>query len=171
MAKSPMTNAPMDAAPHDPGGPSAGETWEARLHSTLEQQESIVDRLEALGARQARAVEARTADELLSILGERQILIDAFAGTQQTVVTMAQSLQDEPTLLDEAARGVVRTRIATISERLSLVMERDARDQVMLEEAAGAIKQELNQMGVARQAHRAYGGPAQDGVRYADTQG
>lgn len=135
--------------------------WSDQLISLLERQQALVDRLLDLATGQAalisRAPEAPGgADELLSLLGQRQRLVDDFVATQDDLSQLTTDLDQRLVTAPASARGRIRQLLGAVGDALADIVARDSADQQALRTNRDAARDELSRVGVGRVAHSAY---------------
>jgi hypothetical protein len=145
--------------------------WPDELMDVLNQQHALVDELSDLADRQAELIRDGQTDALLSLLTQRQGIIDRFAGTQADLGRLTENIEARLQTVDETTRRTVQRLLADIGERLAEVMQRDEQDQQALEAARSATSHEIGSLGAARQARRAYLGGRAVNNRFADQRG
>lgn len=142
------------------------------LIDLLTRQHGAACELRELAERQAELIEAGRTDELLTLLGRRQELIDQFTADQQAIGRHTDALDGRSDNLDAATRGRIRELLDGISDALESIMQADARDQQSMKTSQDETQQELTKLGSARQARNAYvGSMAPSGNRFPDRQG
>lgn len=148
------------------GARAAGEPhgdparWAPRLRRILDEQRALYDRLDALSIRQSELVLGGATDELLAVLGERQIVVDQiwsssdeFAPFQRRWAELMSALPAEQRLQFSA----VALELAEIIERIA---ERDDADRRELERQRATVAAEISSLNRGRTAVAAYGGGA-----------
>ncbi len=140
-----------------------------RLRLLLDEQETLFVRLDALSKRQHTLVEEERTDELLRLLGERQVLIDCiedvgnelqpFRSRWESVLAEAR-----PELHDRLTQQVER-----LAELASRVAARDDADRKLMERQRDTLAGELAGTNKARGAVAAYGAmPQRPAARFQD---
>lgn len=147
------------------------DDWSDALHDVLDRQQALADRLAALSEQQQTLIEAGRTDELLSLLGQRQQIVDQFLGMQDRFTELTSEFAQRLDALDPAQRSDLRARINAISGQLDSIMKSDKTDQQRLESARGKVKGDIEKIGASRRAGSAYGGPSKTNARYADERG
>ncbi len=145
--------------------------WADRLIGLLHSQQSLIEQLTPLAQRQGVLISEGRTEALLTVLAERQSIIDRFLATQQGLVDLAGNLPDRLDHLPEARRRQIRHLVRDIDEGLARVMEVDRRDQEQLKSARDQSKDALQGLGTARSAHKAYHAPPSGTNRFADRRG
>lgn len=151
--------------------PSNSSGWTEQLIEVLDRQQTLADRLSALARQQQTLIDEQRTDDLLSLLAERQSLVDAFIAAQEQFSTLTTDLDQRLDGLAPNEREDVRSRIGAISERLSTIMHTDQQDQQRLQSARSDVLDGLGRLGSTRKAHNAYRTGASNAPRFADQQG
>lgn len=135
----------MTQGPETEGGSGA-----ERLSALLDRQISLYHDLEAMGDRQAQAIEDGDTDELLRILSARQRLITRIGelvGETRPMFGDAASTRDE---------AVVR-RLNELDEVVGRIAKADERDRAALASSRGVVSSQLNVVATGKRAVTAYG--------------
>lgn len=141
------------------------------LVALLARQQSIVAKLDELGAGQASLIEHGRSDALLGLLQQRQNLIDQFAAAQREFQNGRTLLDGELQRADASTRENIRRLVDEISRGIEAVLQRDEKDQRSLQERRGQVRSELHRMDGAQSARSAYRSQQFVANRFADTQG
>lgn len=143
-----------------------------KLVQLLTQQRDLYQQLKALSDQQATLIHEGQTDHLLSLLAQRQRLVDALTRLNQDLTEKRRAIPD----LQEALEPLQRERIHKIMDEvdglLHAIIEQDDRDRRELEAARGHVGAQLNQVhrgGAAAHAYR--GEPAATSARFTDRQG
>lgn len=148
------------------------DAWSEALLDVLDRQQALADRLADLSNRQQALIDTNRTDELLSLLGQRQQVVDQFLSVQDRFAELTAEFDQRLDSLDAARRSVLRARIDAISGQLDTIMRSDQSDQQRLESARGGVVNDIEKIGASRRAGSAYGTPkARQGARYADERG
>jgi len=135
----------------------------AEILSVLEWQESILDRLLALSARQRASIEDSRVDLLRSIVTARRGLVEELAHAQSRAAQLDRS--------GVGGDHRIEAISASIRTKLNEMIRRDGEDSARIEEARGGIRRELEGTARARRAAVAYlAGPA-PAPRHEDRKG
>ncbi len=145
--------------------------WLCALIDLLERQRSMVDRLAELARRQSSLVERGETEALLSLLAERQRIIDDFVATQDDLAPLSQGLQERLSAVAAQDRRRVGALIDRINDALADVMRCDDQDQRTMRAERDRIREDLAGVGTSKQARRAYLGARAVNNRFADQQG
>jgi flagellar biosynthesis/type III secretory pathway chaperone len=127
-----------------------------RLLEILRQQHDMLNRLAEMVRSQSNMIADGRIDQLLSLLANRQSLIDQFTASQSQMSELTRNLDERLESASGETRDEIRALIQEIGELLSQVMQSDQQDQARLEAGKNRIKQELSSTGAARQARNAY---------------
>lgn len=144
-----------------------------QLANQLEKQTEICVAIKRLSERQQVLVEERNENELLSLLGDKQELMDK----HQTLFGKTQELRDKWESLKAQAKPESRTKVENAWERLKTVLN----EVVTLEDASrGVLQEQQNKLSMnighiqkGKIANKAYGNSYRAPVapRYSDKQG
>lgn len=145
------THAPSD----DPAG------WLPALESILDEQDRSTTELETLSERQAGLVERSETDELLTLLGRRQRLLDAALGSAHRLEPFVRRWDEFMGALPQERRGEIIGRVRAIQDRIDRIGARDERDRADLARQRQTITAELAGVGNSRGALAAYANPGQ----------
>jgi hypothetical protein len=134
--------------------------WGPHLVRRLEAQLEQCRRLESLCERQREAVSAGDTDGLLTVLGERQGVIEEMARIGEEIEPFRARWESVMALVD----GNVRTRmgelVIAIGEAIERVGRSDEVDRAALEQQRAGVASELAVVANRRGAVAAYGGTA-----------
>jgi hypothetical protein len=163
-AKSASCGAPPVAA-----GAVACAEWLTRV---LDRQLALFARLDELSREQSSSVSSGDADTLLSILARRENVIRDIAELSERVSPVRSTWPDLSSVVPEAQRRELRTRMDAIDRAVRVINERDEADRRVMERERGAIAEELSSMGRVRGAVSAYSSPqGVNSPRYQDRTG
>jgi hypothetical protein len=137
----------------------------------LERQQALVEQLDGLAERQRSLIESGNSDALLSLLSQRQQIMDQFVAGQDDLARLAETCRRSTRHIDDAMRGRISGLVDDISERLALIMERDENDRTRLESGRDRVGQALGDLDTARTARAAYVKASAVTNRFADRQG
>lgn len=148
------------------------DAWTDALLDVLDRQQALADRLAELSHRQQSLIEADQTDDLLSLLGQRQKLVDQFLTVQDRFAELTAEFDQRLETLPASMRTDLRARIDAISAQLDTIMKTDQNDQARLENARGRVVKTIEKIGASRRASSAYGSPGKKtNARYADERG
>jgi len=146
------------------------ERWPQSLIDLLERQHALVQNLDTLAGQQAEFIQQSATDQLMVLLAKRQSIIDQFTSSQAELAGLTQGMDDRLLQATNDQRDRIKALIAEIGDRLAGVMQRDEVDQASLRTNRDSIKQEISNLGTARQARGAYASKSSS-TRYADRRG
>ena len=141
------------------------------LEAVLTEQRRITTALAGLIERQQRCVESDHAIGLLTLLGERQELVDRLMASQQELSRALAAAEPALRGADAVRKRRIEGSLAEIQARLSEVMDRDAKDQAQLQQRRGAARDEMGRIDVVHKANTAYARASNRSNRYADHKG
>ncbi|MBI1369502.1 MAG: hypothetical protein GC162_12720 [Planctomycetes bacterium] len=147
--------------------------WALELISLLEQQQRIYEQLTDLSRKQTQLVSTGDAEPLLTVLGQRQQLIDQLTRLNSRVEPYKQ---DWPALwaqLDRMTQARVQQLISTVQSLLDAIVEQDEKDRAALSAQRMQIVGDIQQVRRGSAVNRAYGAPAvrPEMNRYTDYKG
>ena len=140
------------------------------LVKLLERQQALVEQLGGLSERQASLIEAGESDALVSLLAQRQKIMDQFIASQDSLTTLSDACRRDGAVAD-GTRKRIGALIADISERLSEIMSRDEQDRQQLESNRHQVGESLAGVTTAKAAQHAYVRSRAVNNRFADQQG
>ena len=150
-------------------GPAMIDSGDAfEVERLLEQQQQLFSQLDAMSQRQSELIEAQDTDRLLSILAERQGVIDRIAQTSVRLEPYRASWDAVMGGLDELGRVRVRRRLDVLAETAERIARRDEADRRMLEVRRDAVAGEMMQVSRGRGALAAYQNGRESGPRMQD---
>lgn len=139
-----------------------------RVDALLEEQEALFSQLDSLGEQQTRLVEADDAESLLTLLAERQRLIDSIAANNGSLAPYRMRWAAFLGELPEPERDRLRRRVDIVAELAGRIAVRDESHRALLETRRARVATELGQLGRARGAVAAYGQSAGPTPRFQD---
>ncbi len=140
------------------------------LVKLLERQQALVEQLGDLADRPASLLEAGESDALLSLLSQRQKIMDQFITSQDSLTSLSDACRRDGTVAD-GTRHRIGALIADISERLGEIMNRDEQDRAQLESHRRQVGESIGGLTTARAAQHAYVRSRAVNNRFADQQG
>ena len=153
--------------------PSAAGAWATTLENVLAQQSAVLSDLGAWADRQRLCIADGQVDELLMVLGHRQVLVDRLLNTQSELSGLTDRLEDRLQGVEPETRQRIRSRMRDVDDALQRVLEQDDRDRSELERQRSSANEQLRTMEATRRARSQYvaadGGV--DGRRFADERG
>ena len=141
------------------------------LEAVLADQQAITTAMAALIDRQRTLVESGDAEGLLTLLGNRQALVDRLIASQDALNGALAAAERQLPEADAARKRRIETALETIHARLADVMERDQQDQAQLERSRQDTRSEMGRIDVMHKAHAAYGSGPSKASRFADHKG
>jgi hypothetical protein len=143
----------------NPGEPP--ENWLPALTAILDEQDASTTELESLSARQAEVIERSATDELLSLLGRRQSLLDSALTSARRLEPFVERWEAFMGALHEPERSVFVDRVRVIQNRIDRIGARDDQDRAELSKQRNALTSKLANVGHSRGAIAAYASPGQ----------
>ena len=130
-----------------------------QLLDQLLQQRDLYRQLKVLSGSQAMCIREGSAEQLLGVLSERQVVIDALSRSNAELAPYRQTWETLSGTVDPEIRERVREVLAEIEGMLNEIVEQDDRDRAELKGVQAQIGMQLNQISKAGRAIRAYGSP------------
>ncbi len=143
----------------------------AELIRLLEKQAQLYDRLNRLSEAQSRLVAKADAEPLLTILSQRQELIDQLVVVSGEVEPYKQQWAEIYSSLDEPDRERLRALIDRVRSQLDQIISQDEKDRQALTDRRRSASQELQQVRHGSSVGRAYSRAVPNEPRYTDRQG
>lgn len=140
------------------------------LVKLLERQQALAEQLAGLADRQASLIEAGESDALLTLLAQRQKIMDQFLASQDSLTGLSDACRRDGDVADET-RHRIGALIEDISRRLGEIMSRDEQDRATLDSNRRHVGESLAGIGTARAARHAYVNSKAVNNRFADRQG
>ncbi len=138
----------------------------------LTEQRDTYRQLESLGQQQAELIERDEVEPLLTVLAQRQAVIDRLDALNRRSAPIREQWDAVSDRLSETQRQTVRQLVDEVDDLLERIMRRDDQDRTRLAAARDRIGSSLRQATHAATARRAYGGPANAASpRLTDQQG
>lgn len=137
------------------------------IEGLLTLQHDLFGRLDDLSRRQAAFIRSDDTDRLLSLLGERQNLIDRIAQTNQQLEPYKARWELMLGEMPLGNRDRVRQKLDAVAVLAGAIAQRDDADRRELQQRRDATASELAKVSRARGAVAAYGGAAA-GARFQD---
>ncbi len=123
-------------------------------------QRDLYRELKNLSGQQAKCIHEGSTEQLLALLSRRQSVIDDLSRSNTRVAPYRERWPDISDVVAPAHRERVRQVLDEIEQMLHEVVEQDERDRTELKGVQSQIGTQLNQVGKAGQAVRAYGPPS-----------
>ena len=153
---------------------TASPRWSDDLVELLDQQRRIYVNLRDLSVRQGQLVAAGDAEPLLTVLAQRQTLIDQLTQLSGRLEPYKREWPHLWQRLDTNMRAKVQGFITQVQDLLDQIVEQDERDRLALNVHRGRIAEDLRQVSRGTTVNKAYGHAAVDPecrTRYTDRQG
>lgn len=147
-----MTPPPPTAHPGQPG-----DDWLPEVIGLLDEQRGNFRALDALGRQQSKCVGAGETDRLLSVLAEKQKLVERVQVVNGRLSPFMSDWTARVAALPERSRVLLRTHTDELESLAKEVHARDDADRAALESQSRVISDELATTARARGAARAYG--------------
>ncbi len=141
------------------------------LITMLTRQQALIHRLSDLARRQGELIDSGDADALLTLLGQRQQIMDQFVASQDDLTLLADACRGETGPVPEGTCARITTLVEDISERLGEIMRLDEQDRARLESNRDRVGADLVGLSTSRAAHDAYVRARAVTNRFADRQG
>lgn len=143
-----------------PGGAAdfhaSPDVWAPRLSRVLDCQRDIYERLERLSLSQSQLISSDDTDELLSVLGQRQSLIEQLTELNEQMAPFTERWNELSDTLSDEQRKALRERFEDVSRLVASIMRRDEADRIALEARRGTVGQELQTLSRGKGAVAAY---------------
>lgn len=138
----------------------------------LKQQVAVFEQLDGYAQQQETLINEGRADELLTVLGRRQELINTLNGLNDQAEPFRRGWTQFSAGLDEAERSEIGELLKQVQSMLAEIIQRDERDRTELQQQRGKVSKELQQVSQVGAAMNAYGGAKRAyEPRFADKQG
>jgi len=147
--------------------------WVDQLVALLEEQHAIYVKFEQFSIRQSQLVQDGQTDELLSLLAQRQQLIDQLTLLNNRIEPYRERWSQMWTDLDEADQQRVRELIEQVQHLIEKIVDQDGKDRSVLQDRRDQLIGNISRVRQSGAAHRAYGQDPHDPqrARYTDQQG
>lgn len=136
------------------------ESHASQVHAMLgllAEQRDLYRQLKILSDQQARCIREGSTEQLLSVLSERQAVIDALSRSNARLAPYRDRWGDLTSSAAADQRRQVREALDEIERVLREVVEQDERDRVELKGVQQQIGAQLSQVNQAGRAIKAYG--------------
>lgn len=137
------------------------------LVALLTQQRDLYRQLKLLSDEQATLITDGHTDRLLTLLAQRQRLVDTLTSLNRDLVVARQGLGAS----DQGARDRVRLLMDEVDVLLQQIIEQDDRDRQSLQSAQQQVANQLKGVRQGGAALSAYRPSIQPGPRFTDRQG
>lgn len=150
-----------------------GQAATAELIDLLDKQLNIYQRLRQLSGQQSRLIADQSPEALMSLLAQRQELIDQLVDISAQVEPYRAHWPEFWSHLADATRQDVRGRIDAVRSELDAVIAQDERDRKALAAGRDAVSNSLKHVRLGTAAGRAYGASttAAPSPRFTDREG
>jgi hypothetical protein len=145
--------------------------WLGTVAGLLEEQRELCVRLERLGAEQSRHVGAGHTEGLLTVLNQRQTVLDRVVEINDLLEPFRSNRDAAMARLGANERETLQRRIDQIADSVDRVRRRDDEDRRLLENQRKVIADELTSLNRLRGAAAAYAGAAAAAYRGHDQRG
>jgi flagellar biosynthesis/type III secretory pathway chaperone len=144
-----------------------------RLVELLDQQCGIYQQLRDLSEQQSRLVAEGDAESLLTLLNQRQALIDRLLQINEQIEPFKQRWSQFWSELDASQQGRIRERMDAVQSLLDGIMAQDEKDREALAAQRTRVGEQLGQVSRGANVNRAYGQASNYTVntRFTDQQG
>jgi len=129
------------------------EFQDKRIDVLLGQMRMLCSQIDQIGIEQQRLLDEDLLEEFVALLNSRNPMIETLA---QTSVSVEQYLDGQG--LDQNLIKAVRGQLDEMAVIVKEVLERDAKQQVVVEQRRDELSKQLNGVGATRNAMRAYSG-------------
>ena len=136
----------------------ASAAWATAMENVLARQSAVLEDLGVWATRQQHCIAGGRVDELLTVLGHRQTLVDRLLETQTELSGLTEGLEDRLQSVEPDMRQRLRGRMRDVDDALQRVLEQDERDRSELERQRTVANDQLHAMEAARQARSQYVG-------------
>ena len=141
------------------------------LIRVLERQQELVARLAELADEQGPLIDASDSEALLTLLAERQQIMDEFTASQDEMTGLTESLNAGEGDVPRRPKDRIGSLIEEITRRLEHVMTCDRRDREALQSSRDETARALSGVRTAQQARQAYVKARVKLNRFADRKG
>jgi hypothetical protein len=131
----------------------------------LEQQVGCYRRLAKLADLQHEHVRQSRTEELLSVLGQRQQVLDQVASLEEAILPAKRRWNDYLGSLAESQRKLAQGLMAESRQLLEEITSADRNDALLLQQRKIEVGRQLHKSALARQVNRSYAAGAYGGQR------
>ncbi len=169
-----MTPSSSFSTPIDFGLPN---DWPRALTVILNRQRAICMDLRRHTVRQRQLIEQQRQEPLLTLLSERQHLIDELTVLSAGLEPYRTHWPDLWARMDEAQQANISRMVGEVQSLVDEIMSADATDQQRIESEKEKLREAMNRLNQGRQTRRAYSAPGPAGRgprpsnRFMDHQG
>jgi flagellar biosynthesis/type III secretory pathway chaperone len=122
----------------------------------LEQQVGCYRRLAKLADMQHEHVRQSHTEELLAVLGQRQLVLDQVASLEQAILPAKRRWTDYLGSLPETDRKLAQSMMAESRQLLEQITSADQNDAMVLQQRKIEVGRALRHNAMARQVNRSY---------------
>ena len=137
----------------------------------LKRQCSLLQSMLRLAESQGRLIETSEHDSLLSLVHERQAIVEQLVGIRSDLIQKAEDLRKRSEFLSEHDRESLQVQIDETRELSRKVLAIDTQDVDRLIENRSSCQEKLAGITHNMNARRGYQSSGQSSPRYADAQG
>ncbi len=130
------------------------------LLTLLAEQRDLYRQLKSLSDQQGQCIRDGSTEQLLALLSKRQSVIDSLSRSNTHVAPYRERWSSISESVDPSQRAGVKEILDEIGFLLNEVVEQDERDRDKLRGVQNQIGTQLNRVGQAGRAVKAYGPPA-----------
>lgn len=134
----------------------------------LDRQVSLYRRLRNLAGEQHKLVSTEEASKLLSVLGERQQVVDELAALDKELKPLRRDWPMIRNRLTGRQRDRANQMVAEVGRLLREIIDSDRRDGALLTTQRNRKQQEMAVVGAGERANAAYGQFRSGAARYLD---
>ncbi|MEM9167005.1 MAG: flagellar export chaperone FlgN [Planctomycetota bacterium] len=144
-------------------------TDEARaIVGLIQTQAGLYQELEALSERQHAYVQANQTDAVITVLGQRQAVIDRISAVSADLAPFQAGWDRHIEGMPESVRSSVRASLSQVQASLRRISERDEQDKAVMEARRRTVGDQLSDLRRSDQAVQAYVGKSAKGPRFQD---
>lgn len=159
-------HAPISASSSPPALPGY-----AAIERLLDMQRKLYHELDILSASQGELIEQERTDELLAVLGQRQVLLTKIEVVNDSIAPARARWQEFLSLLTPDQRQRVGGHVDGITRTIEAIAERDRLDRERMQGTRDKVATEIAGLDRARRAQGAYGQPTRStGALFQDHQ-
>ncbi|GAB4550771.1 MAG: hypothetical protein Tsb0013_12640 [Phycisphaerales bacterium] len=149
------------------------DLWLPRLARILDDQIALYRSLSELSSRQSSIIETGETDALLSVLGQRQSLVERITDLNEELEPFTQRWDELSCRLSDDRKAGIRERLDALDVLVGEIARRDERDRLALERQRDAVSTELKGNAQNRGALNAYAAASRQPhvPRYQDRKG
>lgn len=136
----------------------------ARVIELLRHQRTLYRKLRSLAERQKSLIVSDDAGALISLLAERQRLVDGLVQLNVKMAPYRENWTEFYQGLSEPQRVEVSELLEEVNASLGAILRDDARDTAMMTARRERMAKELGEIGGSRRAHAAYANSGVSGM-------